>query len=210
MTFEAKNINSSLVANMLLNLQNQVEGTANATVNIKAFKMFKFINANCNFEINEGFLPKIGNTEFMVKNSKYKISQITNLDLTQKNLLKSNIKGSFDVKNTKLKNVDITSSQDFLALFLEGEYEIKKQYANLHLFGKYNKEAPKGVKIFFVPLNWILNVAIRPENSMETYKAKLSKIPKINTEDKNTKYFRVQLNGNINTDKADIIIKGIR
>jgi hypothetical protein len=56
------------------------------------------------FEVKEGFLPKLGDTEFMIKDTKYKISQITNFDLTQKDMMKDDIKGSFDVHNTELNN----------------------------------------------------------------------------------------------------------
>ena len=210
MTFEAKNINSNKVAEMTLNLQDQIEGIANAKVDINAKDMFRFLDAHCLFEVKEGFLPKLGDTEFMIKNSKYKLSDIINLDLTQKDLMKDDIKGSFDVHNTELKNINVTTWHELSAMYLKGDYEMEKQIADLQLFWKYSKDAPKGVKIFCVPLSLILKVAFRPENSREIYQADLSKIPGIKADEKNTSYYRVQLNGDINNNKIDLKLKEIK
>lgn len=210
MTFIAKNINSNKAANMMLNLQNQVEGTANAKVSLKAKNMFRFIDAHCDFEIKEGFLPKLGDSEFMLKNSKYKLSEIVNFDLSEKEAMQSDIKGSFDVHNNELNNIGITSWHMLSSMFLKGSYEMEKQYANLQLFWKYSKEAPKGVKIFYVPLSLILKIAFRPENSKEIYKSDLLKVPDINASEKNTSYYRMQLDGNINSNKINLILKEIR
>lgn len=210
MTFEAKNINSNKAANMMLNLQNQIEGIANAKVDIKAKDMFRFLDAHCAFEVKEGFLPKLGETEFMVKNSKYKLSDVVNFDLSQKDLMKDDIKGTFDVHNTKIKNINITTWHELSAMYLEGDYEMEKQYANLQLFWKYSKEAPKGIRIFCVPLSLILKVAFRPEHTKELYQSELSKIPEIKADKKNTSFYRVQLNGDINNNKIDLKLKEIR
>lgn len=208
--FAAKNINSNKVAETTLNLMNQIEGTANAKVNIYAKDMFRFIDANCEFEVKEGFMPKLGDTEFMIKNSKYKLSEITNIDLSQKELMKDDIKGSFDVHNTEIKNINITTWHKLSAMYLEGSYEMEKQLADLQLFWHYSKEAPKGIKIFCVPLNLILKIAFRPENTKEIYQSKLSKIPKIDADEKNSSYYRIQLCGDINNNKTDLKLKEIR
>ena len=210
MTFEAKDINSNKVAEMTLNLKDQIEGIARAKVDIKAKDMFKYIDAHCDFEVKEGFMPKLGDREFMIKNSKYKLSEITNIDLSQKDLMKDDIKGSFDVHNTELKNINITTWHKLSAMYLEGSYEMEKQIADLQLFWKYSKEAPKGVKIFCVPLSLILKVVFKPENSKEIYQSKLVKIPKINSDEKNTSYYRIKLYGDINNNKTDLILKEMR
>ena len=208
--FEAKNINSNKAANMMLNLQNQIEGTANVKVNLKAKHMFRFIDVNTVFEIKEGFLPKLGDTEFMIENSKYKLSDIINIDLSQKDLMKDDIKGSFDVHNTELKNIDITTWHELSAMYLEGDYEMEKQLADLQLFWKYSKDAPKGIRIFGIPFSLILKVAFRPEHSKELYKAQLLKVPDINSDEKNTSYYRIQLKGDINNNNVDLKLKEIR
>ena len=210
MIFEAKDINSNKAANMMLNLENQIEGTANAKVNLYAKDMFRFLDVHSVFEVKEGFLPKLGDTEFAIENSKYKLSQIINYDLANKEEMQFDIKGSLDVHNTEIKNVDITSWSPDSAMYLEGNYEMEKQYADLHLFWKYSKESPKGIKIFYIPLSFILKVVFRPENSKELYKPNLSKIPEINTDEKNTSYYRIKLKGDVNNNKLDIVLKEIK
>ena len=144
MTFEANNIDSNKVAGMSLNLKNQVEGIAQAKINLNAKDMFKFLDAHCDFEIKEGFLPKLGDKEFMIENSKYKLADIVNIDLTQKDVMQDDIKGTFDVHNTELKNVNITTWHELSAIFIEGNYEMEKQYADFQIFWHYSKDAPKG------------------------------------------------------------------
>ena len=210
MIFEAKNINSNKVAEMTLNLQDQIEGIANAKVDINAKEMFKFLDAHCMFEVKEGFMPKLGDKEFMVENSKYKLSEIVNIDLSQKDSMKDDIKGSFDVHNSEINNINITTWHELSAMFLEGSYEMEKQYADLQLFWKYSKVAPKGIRIFGVPFSLILKVVFRPEHSKEKYQSELSKVPAIKSDEKNTKYYRIHLNGDINNNKINFILKEIR
>lgn len=210
MTFKAENINSNKVAEMTLNLKDQIEGTANTTVSINAKDMFRFIDAHCEFEVNEGFLPKLGDTEFMMKNSKFKLSDITNYDFTQKEQMQDDIKGSFDVHNTEINNINITTWHRLSSMYLKGNYEMEKQYADLHLFWHYSKEDSKGVRIFGIPFRLILNVVFRPERSKEIYRSELSKIPKIDATDKNSNYYRIHLKGDINNNKTTLILKEIK
>ncbi len=210
MTFEAENINSNKVAEMTLNLQDQISGIARAKVDIDAKDMFRFLDADCTFEVKEGYMPKLGDKEFMIKDTKYKLSEITNLDLSQKDLMKDDIKGSFYVHNTEINNINLTTWHELSAMFLEGSYEMEKQYADLQLFWHYSKEAPKGVRIFGIPVSLILKLVFRPEYTKEMYKSKLSEIPQINADEKNTIYYRILLKGDINKGKTSLELKEIR
>ena len=210
MSFEAKNINSNKVAEMTLNLKDQIEGIANAKVELEARKMFKFIDAHTSFEVFEGFLPKLGDTEFMLNKEKYKLSDITNFDLTQKDLMKDDIKGSLDVHDTELKNLHVTTWHELSATLLEGSYEMEKQYADLQVFWHYSKDAPKGVRIFGIPLSMILKVVFRPEHSIDLYKTKLSQIPQIGTDEKNSNYYRIHIKGDINQGKTNFELREIK
>lgn len=87
---------------------------------------------------------------------------------------------------------------------------MEKQYALLNLYGKYNKEVPRGVKIVFIPLNWILNFVLKPEDTREFYSDKLKQIPSVEASEQNEKYFRVKMQGNLNQDSIDVEMKSIR
>ena len=210
MTFEAQNIDSNKVAEMTLNLKDQIEGIASAKVDIDAKDMFRFLDAKCLFEVKEGFMPGLADKEFSIQNTKYKVSEITNLDLKQKDLMKDDIKGSFDVHNTEINNINLTTWHEESAMFLEGNYEMEKQYADLQLFWHYSKDASKGIRVFGIPVSFILKVVFRPERSRELYQSKLSQIPKIKADDRHSTYYRIQLNGDINNKKTTLILKEIR
>ena len=82
--------------------------------------------------------------------------------------------------------------------------------ADLQLFWKYSKEAPKGVRFFGIPFSLILKVVFRPEHSKEIYQSELLKVPEINADEKNTSYYRIQLNGDINNNNIDLKLKEIK
>lgn len=208
--FIATGIDSNSVADVLFNLKGQIQGVANATLKVKTKNKLQHISAHGEFKLDNGFLPKLGSTEFMIMNNKkVKVSDLVNIDFSKKKALESDIKGSFDLNDSLLKNIKITSQQSFLSLFINGQYDIDKQFADVSLFGKYNKEAPKGVKILFVPLEIILKVIFRPENSYEKYKKEIAQIPMLKTCEANQKLFRVKLKGDLSKDKVDVQIKGI-
>ena len=195
---------------MTLNLKNQIEGIASARVNLSAKDMFRFIDAKCEFEVKEGFLPRLGDAEFAIKNSKYKLSKITNFDLSQKDMMKDDIRGRFEVHNTELRDINITTWHKLSAMYLEGNYEMEKQLAELQLFWKYSKDAPKGVRIFHVPLSFILKVIFRPEKTRDMYRSEFAKVPAINAEENNTNYYRIHLRGDINNNKVNIILREVK
>ena len=208
--FSAKNINSNIAADMVFDLTDQVEGIADATLNVETFDKLNDVKAKAWFRVKEGFLPELGSTNFMVKNSKFKISDIINIDFTKRNALKSDIQGTFDLDNYKIKNTNITSQQKFLSLLITGDYDIKEHYADANIYGKYDKQAPKGIKILFVPLNWIIKAVSRQESTMEIYKTELDKIPSIDTSLKNEQYFRVHLLGKLKNGKVNVELKRIK
>ena len=70
MDFSAKDIDSNLAANMVLNLHEQIEGIANASAHVTTHNKLEHINAHAIFEIKEGALTKLGSREFIIKKSK--------------------------------------------------------------------------------------------------------------------------------------------
>lgn len=209
--FKANNIDSNEVADVIFDLPNQVEGIADATLKVKTLDKLADIKANAWFSINDGFLPELGSTEFMFMKSKVKVADVINIDFSKKKALMSDIEGTFEINNSKIKNVNLTSKQKFMSLFIEGDYDVQEKYADLQLYGKYDKLAPKGIKILFVPLNWVLKAVFRQENTIYLYKEKLDKIPSIEAKKENEKFFRVNLKGNLERkDKLNVELKGIK
>ncbi len=214
--FSASNINSNIAADVLFNLPDQIHGYAGANLHVQTGANLKDIKAHADFSINDGYLIKLGSTEFIIKKSKkikrpikIKIKDIINLDITKTKALSSNIKGSFDIDNFDMKNVKLTSQQKYLSILIEGKYNINSQYADLKLWGKYNKTAEKDVRILFIPLSWIVKIVFKPENTKELYQNKLDKIPSIVAKPNEEKTFRVRVKGNINDNRVKVELKSI-
>ena len=158
-----------------------------------------------NFSIEKGALTKIGSREFIIKKSKdgkralkITLPKIINFKEKEFNSFKSNIKGSFDINNDILENVEIYSPHEYFATFTEGRYNILTQDAEILVWGKYNKSAQKGIKILFVPLSMITKIILRPQKTKNLYADKINKIPTINATEDQLEIFKVQITGNPN------------
>lgn len=211
----ANNINANQVATEMFNLPNQIQGIANAKLNVETFNNFQELIAKGNFDMKDGFLPQLGNTEFMLgrsnKKRKVKMYDLTNIDFSKIETLSSDIKGSFELHNYNLENINITSQQRFLSLFIDGDYDILSQEAILNIYGQYDMDAPKGIRVLFIPLNWILKLAFRPEESRQLYQSQLDKIPAVESKRNRLQYFRVKVNGNLNdNDDINVTLKRIK
>ncbi|MBQ9245329.1 hypothetical protein IJ182_03570 [bacterium] len=213
----AKHIDSATVADVIFELPGQIEGIADATLVAKTKKGIENINAFVNFSIKDGYLPKLGSTEFMINKSrmikkplKFKVSDVVNIDIKNMKALSSDVEGSFYLNDDLIKDAKITSSQKYLSLLIEGDYDTYKQYADFSILGKYNNSKITKIKILFVPLSLIVKVILRPEKTMEKYKLKLKEVPEIEAESDEISAFRVKINGNINNNDVKVEMKSIK
>ncbi|MBQ8886428.1 MAG: hypothetical protein IJY61_01840 [Candidatus Gastranaerophilales bacterium] len=207
--FQAENINSDIVADTVFNLKGQIKGIANASLCAHTKNKLEDIKAEGTFSVEQGYLPKLGSTSFMLRDKKFQLSDIVNIDIKNMKALSSNINGKFVVDNEMFKDVEIKSQQKYLSLFVEGDYNMSSQYADANLFGKYNSSQISRVKILFVPLSWLVKIVFRPEKSMEKYKTKLNKVPNIEATAKDEKSFRVKVQGDLNNNDVNVELKSI-
>ena len=215
--FQAKNIDSNSVADMLFNLPDEIMGTANAKLNATINTDSHDIRANAKFSINEGYLQKIGSTEFIInkhnKNKqplKIRVSDIINIDISKSKAMASDINGSFDIDNWLLKNINLYSKQKYLSMLIEGEYDLKKENANLNLWAKYNKTARNKVKILFIPLSVIMKVVFKEEKTKQQYIDKIKYIPPIQGNEDEIEFFNVTMYGNLNNNNIKVKFKSIK
>ncbi|MCD7780345.1 MAG: hypothetical protein LUH05_06715, partial [Candidatus Gastranaerophilales bacterium] len=215
-SFSAKNIDSNTVADVIFELPNQIEGLADAKLHARLENGFDDIKANASFSVKQGYLPQLGSTSFMIKNSrkkqpiKFKLSDIINVDIKNMKALSSDIDGEFYFDDESIKDVKITSSQKYLSLLIEGDYNLSSKYGNLDLWGKYNNNQITKIKILFVPLSWIVKLVFRPETSKSIYKDKLEEVPNIEAGEGEESAFRVKINGNLNNNDIKVELKSIR
>ncbi len=203
--FSAVNIDSNTVADVIFDLPEQIEGIANAKLHLQTKNKLDDIKASASFSIEDGYLPKIGSTEFIINKSKkvkrpikFKLSDIINIDITKAKALSSDLKGTFNIDNYKINNIYLTSQQKYLSFLIEGDYDIENKNADLQLWGKYNEKAQKGVKILYIPLSWIIKIIFKPEHTLDLYRQNLDRVPSINALPEDEKAFRVKFNGDLN------------
>lgn len=204
--FEADDINADTVADKMFNLPNSFEGITDAKLHVKTKNFLKDISAKGEFQIQKGYFSKLGDIEFTLKSGRrIKLEDAVNIDLNDKENFGSDINGSFTGKNGQISNLKITSAQKALAILVTGDYNIKTQEANLNIFGKYDKDVSKVIKIFHIPLDFIIKFAMKPEHTREFYKDTLKKLPATDADETNDRFFRAEIRGNLN--KKDVKTK---
>jgi len=216
--FNASNINSDKAADMLLNLQDQIEGTANVRTHLITKNKLEHLDATTTFLIKQGALKKLGDREFIVKKSKdskhvfkFKLPDIINIDKQKIKDFKADLNGSFDVHDDVIDNAKIFSQQKYLSLFTEGKYNMVTQDAEISVWGKYNKNAQKGIRILFIPLSMITKVILRPEKTRDLYTDKINQIPPIEAEPSQLEIFKVKVTGNPNVNsKMKVELKRLK
>ena len=222
--FLASEIDSNEVVTNLFNLPGQLEGSAYATLHLITKNKLNDIKANATFAIEDGFLPKLGSREFVLnspnkfkkalffakKPIKFTLSKICNIDFSKPNVFYSNLRGSFVLDNDIINNVRIYSESDNLSMLIEGNYNIESEVGNLVIWGKRDKVSDKTIKIFKIPLGIIYKAVFRVEKSMDTYEDKVKQIPPINAPEYETSVFRVNADGNLNSNDIKLQFKDIR
>ena len=214
--FEASAIDSNSAADMIFNLKNQIEGTSNATMSVKAYDGVRFIDANADFSVENGALTKIGSTEFIIKKSenksiKLKLKDLINIDINKMQALKSNLYGGFNLKNEKVQDIELYSKHKYLSVYATGDYNINTQNSNINLLGRYNKKAQKGIRVLFVPLSWITKFIFRNSDEKNLYYEKIKKIPPVEANDSEQEIFSVKINGNLNNaSKLNVDLRSLK
>lgn len=214
--FKAENIDSNIVADVVFDLPHQIEGIANAVLCAETKNGIDDIKAYANFSIRRGYLPIVGNIDFLAKKSilnhslSLKLSDMVHIDVQNLKDLSSNIQGSFNFDNSTIKDVRITSSQKYLAMLIEGNYNLDTQKCDIQLLGKYNNKQINRVKVFFIPLSWIVRFVFKPENSLFRYSNKLKEVPSITASKEETTAFKIKMNGNLNKKDINIEMKKLK
>ena len=221
--FAASDIDSNEVASSLFNLHDQIEGSAFATLHLITLNKLNDIKAYATFAVNDGSLPKLGSKEFIISGSKthkvlfflkkpfkFTLSKISNIDFSNPDIVSSDLNGSFFLDNNDIKNVKIFSKNEFLSLFIEGNYNIVNENGRLYIWGRHNRIEEKKIKIFKIPLSFIYKIVFRKEKSKHLYQDKIKQIPSINAKPEEEALFRVFVNGNINTNDVKVILKDLK
>ncbi len=222
--FLASEIDSNEVATKIFNLPNQFEGTGFATLHLITKNKLNDIQAHANFAIQDGFLPKLGSKEFIFnrpskfkkalfflnKPIKFTLSKITNIDFSKPNIFYSDLRGSFILHNNDVEDVKIYSQSDYLSMFIEGYYNIATEIGSLCIWGRHNRVAEKKIKIFKIPLSILYRLVFKVERTKNLYQNKVNMIPPIKAHPYEEAIFKVDVEGNLNSNDINVKLKDLK
>lgn len=222
--FLATEIDSNEVATKIFNLPNQIEGTGFAKLHLLTKNKLNDIHAHASFAIQDGFLPKLGSKEFIFnrptklkkvlfflnKPIRFTLSKVTNIDFSKPNVFYSDLRGSFIINNDDVEDVRIFSQSDYLSMFIEGYYNIATEIGCLCIWGRHNKVAEKKIKIFKIPLSLLYRIIFKVERTKNLYMNKVNLIPPIKAKPYEEAIFRVEVDGNLNSNDIKVNLKDLK
>lgn len=209
---------SNILSRDFLGMQNQIYGkmNGNLVLNTKALntpKMIENINSKIDFSINNGKMPKLGSMEYLLRAGNLFKNGILGLSLN--NIIEvlkpyktgefEKITGNLSISKGEIDKLNILSQGKNLSLFLEGDYSILENFADIKIYGKLSQNISNALGALgnasisqFVDM--IAQVKRNKNNNALELQDKLDKIPPIETEESKPRYFKVKVLGDINKD----------
>lgn len=218
MNLNALNVDSNKIASSLFGFKDQLFGSANGNLSIvtkgnSQDERLKNMTGFAYFEVADGKMPKLGSVEYLLRAGNFIKSGITGLTIN--NIIDilspvktgefDTIKGSLDLKNGVVRNVEVYSKSNNLNLFINGEFDIIQQYANMRVYGRLKQKETNFLgKVGNVSFNSLISQIPGMKlngSEKEGLMKELNKIPGVETDDNKYKNFTVKIDGDINTDK---------
>ncbi len=214
----ALNVDSNKVASAMFEFKDQIFGNANGNITIttsgnteeeRLRNMFGYVY----FEIADGKMPKLGSVEYLLRAGNFIKSGITGASISNfldliapiKTGYFDSIKGSFTVKNGVAQNIEVYSKGNNLNIYINGEFDILQQYANMRVYGRLTKHATNllgkiGNLSFNTLLSKIPGFKLGNEDKAKIIQD-LNKIPGVELSDQQYRVFTVKIDGKIDEDK---------
>ena len=212
------NVDSNKIASALFGFNDQIFGSSNGNISITTHgssveerlkNMFGYVY----FEVADGKMPKLGSVEYLLKAGNILKSGITGANLNNfidliapvKTGYFDSIKGSFNLKNGIAQNIEIYSKGSNLNLYINGEFDVLQNYANMRVFGRLTKRAsnilgPIGNLSFNSLLNAIPGIKLNRDEK-RGFINDLNKIPGVELDDEQYRIFTAKIDGKINENK---------
>ncbi len=209
------NCEANTLAGQFLNLNNQIFGKikGSAKVSAKAIDTpdnIKDLKSEIDFSVENGKMPKLGSLEHLlragnlIKNGLFGLSlnNIIQVLTPYKTGEFEKISGNIQIKDAKIQNLEIYSKGKNLSLFLEGEYDILENFANIRIYGKLSQSISSALgKVGNASLSQFFNAITDIKSEKKRHdEQQLLKIPPIENEEQQPRYFKVKVLGDINKE----------
>ena len=212
------NCDSNLLAKEFLGLSNQIFGKMDGTIvlsgkNLNTPQGIKNVKSEINFSIDDGKMPKLGSLEYLLRAGNLFKNGILGLSLN--NIIEvltpyktgefDKISGSLSVKDGEVEKLNILSKGKNLSLFLEGNYSILEKFAYIEIYGKLSQNISNALgALGNASINQFINMITQSKHDKnlqdEKLQEKLYKIPPIEVENPQPRYFKARVLGDINKD----------
>ena len=180
--------------------------------NLNTPQAIKNIDSKITFLIDNGKMPKLGSLEYLLRAGNLIRNGIMGLSLN--NIIQvltpyktgefEKISGSLNINNAKIENLEILTKGKNLSLFLEGEYNILESFANIKIYGKLSQNISNALgTIGNASINQFINAITSRKNKEskdEILQTKFAKIPSIEIENPEPRFFTAQVSGDINKE----------
>ena len=209
---------SNILAGNFLGLQNQIFGNIDGTFtldakNLNTLQGMKSAKSNIEFSINNGKMPKLGSLEYLLRAGNLFKNGIFGLSLN--NIIEvltpyktgefEKIVGSMQINNGEIETLKILSQGKNLSLYLDGSYSIFENFADIKIYGKLSQNISNALGALgnvslgqFVNM-FTVNKKEKNDKNIDLLE-KLNKIPPIEIENPEPRYFKVKVLGDINKD----------
>jgi len=215
---QVKDCDSNELSNNFLGLQNQIFGKMNGDIVLEAKELntpqgIQNIKSKINFSIDNGKMPKLGSMEYLLRAGNLFKNGLLGLSLN--NLLEvltpyktgefEKISGNLAISNAEIDNLNILSQGKNLSLFLEGNYSILDNFADIKIYGKLSQNISNALgALGNASISQFVDVVTqvkRNKNEKDTeLQEKLNVIPSIDVENPKPRYFKAKVLGDINKD----------
>lgn len=208
---------SNILTNTFLKLPNQIFGKINGNLtlsgkNLHTYEGINSIKSSIDFEIENGKMPKLGSLEYLLRAGNLFKNGLLGLSLN--NLIEvltpyktgefEKISGSLSINNGEIEKLSIFSKGKNLSLFLNGNYSILENFADIQIYGKLSQKITNALgALGNASINQLVETLTnrRSKNEKEKELQKnLDKIPAIENESTSPRYFKARVLGDINKD----------
>jgi len=209
---------SNILSKDFLLLSDQIFGKMNGSIalsvkNLNTPQGIRNIKSDIDFSINNGKMPKLGSLEYLLRAGNVLKNGIMGLSLN--NIIEvltpyktgefEKISGKLSINNAEIENLNIATQGKNLSLFLDGNYSILENFADIEIYGKLSQNVSNALgALGNASINqFVDSLTQNKKNKNEKYaqiQEKLDKIPPIEIDNNKPRFFQAKVLGDINKD----------
>jgi len=213
-----KEVDSNLMAKVLLNLDKEISGKASGLIELNSDKTLK-LNGDIKFMVENGTIGKIGLVEYVLKIASLFRNPLVMINPAIIADIVSVPEGKFDkitgtllIKDNVVRNINIKSYSKTLSALIRGRFDLERHDASLRIYTRFsnNKNSIFGF-LRKVSLNTLANkVKMNSRNDANYYEAELKELPQIEAKENQTQVFLTQVEGDLENNNFISSLKKIK